>query len=152
MGDWLDLLAENPTLINATLNSTGPFRWFLSDALRDGKGLDRMVTELMMMRGDVGRGGSVGFALAGKMTRPLPPASSLPHFWASSCSARCDSLQHHAARRIRWRRCSRKTVTVPATSRVPARVLRKKGRESLIKVACPTSLLSGLCRRHWRGR
>src|SRR5690606_31394602 len=29
MADWLDLLAENPTLINASLNSTGPFRWFL---------------------------------------------------------------------------------------------------------------------------
>ncbi|MGE0610120.1 MAG: DUF1549 domain-containing protein, partial [Pirellulales bacterium] len=26
---WLDLLAENPTLLNQSLNSTGPFRWFL---------------------------------------------------------------------------------------------------------------------------
>ncbi len=28
---WMDLLAENPTLLNASLNSTGPFRWFLHD-------------------------------------------------------------------------------------------------------------------------
>src|SRR5690606_12211580 len=30
---WQDVLAENPTLINASLNTTGPFRWFLYEAL-----------------------------------------------------------------------------------------------------------------------
>ena len=40
MGYWLDVLAENPTLINASLNTTGPFRWFLYDALRDNKPLE----------------------------------------------------------------------------------------------------------------
>ena len=141
MGDWLDLLAENPTLINASLNSTGPFRWFLYDALRDDKALDRMVTELMMMRGDVGRGGSAGFALAGENDAPF---AAKGHIIASAFlgvelqCARChDSPYHSTTQRDLYSLAamlSRKTVTVPATSRVPAAFFEKKGRESLIKV------------------
>lgn len=141
MGDWLDLLAENPTLINASLNSTGPFRWFLLDALRDGKGLDRMVTELMMMRGDIGQGGSAGFALAGENDSPF---AAKGHIIASSFlgiemqCARChDSPYHTTLQRDLYSLAamlSRKPVTVPATSRVPAGFFEKKGRESLIKV------------------
>ena len=141
MADWLDLLAENPTLINASLNSTGPFRWFLFDALRDGKGLDRMVTELMMMRGDVGRGGSVGFALAGENDSPF---AAKGHIISSAFlgielqCARChDSPYHSTTQRDLYSLAamlSRKTVTVPAKSRVPAGFFEKKGRESLIKV------------------
>src|SRR5690606_11449582 len=44
MSHWLDALAENPSLISATLNSTGPFRWFLDEALQDGRAWDRVVT------------------------------------------------------------------------------------------------------------
>lgn len=141
MGDWLDLLAENPTLINASLNSTGPFRWFLLDALRDGRGLDRIVTELMMMRGDVGRGGSAGFGLAGENDAPF---AAKGHIIASAFlgiemqCARChDSPYHSTTQRDLYALAamlSRKTVTVPATSRVPAGFFEKKGRESLIKV------------------
>ena len=35
MGEWLDLLAENPSLLNQSLNSTGPFRWFIYESLVD---------------------------------------------------------------------------------------------------------------------
>src|SRR5690606_36009642 len=66
MSFWLDLLAENPSLLNASLNSTGPFRWFLYDSLRDNKPLDRMVTELLLLRGSAADGGSAGFGLAGE--------------------------------------------------------------------------------------
>ncbi len=141
MSDWLDLLAENPTLINASLNSTGPFRWFLLDALRDGKGLDRMVTELLMMRGDAGYGGSAGFALAAENDAPF---AAKGHIVASAFlgielqCARChDSPYHSTTQRDLYSLAamlSRKTVTVPATSRVPAGFFEKKGRESLIKV------------------
>lgn len=141
MSDWLDLLAENPTLINASLNSTGPFRWFLLDALRDGKGIDRMVTELLMMRGDVGQGGSAGFALAGENDAPF---AAKGHIIASAFlgielqCARChDSPYHSTTQRDLYAlsaMLSRKTVTVPVTSRVPAGFFEKKGRESLIKV------------------
>lgn len=141
MSDWLDLLAENPTLINASLNSTGPFRWFLLDALRDGKALDRMVTELMLMRGDIGQGGSAGFALAGENDSPF---AAKGHIVASALlgiemqCARChDSPYHSTTQRDLYSLAamfSRKTVTVPATSRVPTGFFEKKGRESLIKV------------------
>ncbi|MCB1224646.1 MAG: DUF1553 domain-containing protein [Verrucomicrobiales bacterium] len=141
MADWLDLLAENPTLINASLNSTGPFRWFLLDALRDGKALDRMVTELLMMRGDAGYGGSAGFAIAAENDSPF---AAKGHIIASAFlgielqCARChDSPYHSTTQRDLYSLAamlSRKTVTVPATSRVPAGFFERKGRESLIKV------------------
>jgi len=141
MADWLDVLAENPTLINASLNSTGPFRWFLFDALRDDKGLDRMVTELMMMRGDVGHGGSAGFALAGENDSPF---ATKGHIIAAAFlgielqCARChDSPYHSTTQRELYSLAAmlaRKTVTVPATSQVPAGFFEKKGRESLIRV------------------
>jgi cytochrome c553 len=141
MSDWLDLLAENPTLINSSLNSTGPFRGFLLDALRDGKGLDRMVTELMMMRGDVGQGGSAGFALAGENDSPFAAKGhiiALAFLGIELQCARChDSPFHSTKQRDLYALAamlSRKTVTVPATSWVPAGFFEKKGRESLIKV------------------
>jgi hypothetical protein len=43
---WQDVLAENPAILKATLNNTGPFRWFLRDALRDNWSMDRFATAL----------------------------------------------------------------------------------------------------------
>jgi hypothetical protein len=60
ISEWLDLLAENPTLLNQSQGSTGPFRFFLHDSLRDDKPIDRMVTELILMRGGQHEGGSAG--------------------------------------------------------------------------------------------
>ena len=71
MSFWLDLLAENPTLLNQSMGSTGPFRWFLHDSLRDNKPLDRMVTELILMRGGAAEGGSAGFAMASENDAPM---------------------------------------------------------------------------------
>ena len=36
----MDVLAENPNILNPTLNNTGPFRWWLYESLRDNKPLD----------------------------------------------------------------------------------------------------------------
>lgn len=141
MSDWLDLLAENPTLINPSLNSTGPFRWFLLDALRDDKPLDRMITELVMMRGDVGHGGSAGFGLAAENDSPF---AAKGHIVAGAFlgielqCARChDSPYHSTTQRDLYALAAmlrRQPVTVPETSRVPAGFFEKKGRESLIRV------------------
>ena len=141
MAEWLDLLAENPTLINASLNSTGPFRWFLLDAFRDGKAIDRLVTELLMMRGDAAYGGSAGFAQAAENDAPF---AAKGHIAASAFlgielqCARChDSPYHSTTQRDLYSLAamlSRQTVTVPETSRVPAGFFEKKGRESLIQV------------------
>jgi mono/diheme cytochrome c family protein len=141
MSEWLDALAENPTLINASLNSTGPFRWFLLDSLRDHKPLDRLVTELLMMRGDASHGGSAGFAQAGENDAPF---ATKGHIIASAFlgvelqCARChDSPYHSTKQRDLYSLAAmleRKTVTVPKTSRVPAAFFEKKARESLIRV------------------
>jgi len=142
MSLWLDLLAENPTLLNASLNSTGPFRWFLYDSLRDNKPLDRMVTELLLMRGGAAEGGSAGFALAGENDAPF---AAKGHIIASAFlgielqCARChDSPYHSTTQRDLYSLAalfSRKPVTVPTTSRVPDSFFeQQKARESLIHV------------------
>jgi mono/diheme cytochrome c family protein len=141
MSYWLDMLAENPTLLNASLNSTGPFRWFLYDSLRDNKPLDRMVTELILMRGSPHEGGSAGFALAAENDAPF---AAKGHIVASAFlgvelqCARChDSPYHSTTQRDLYSLAAmfqRKPVTVPATSRVPPAFFAKKQRESLIRV------------------
>lgn len=142
MSFWLDLLAENPSLLNASLNSTGPFRWFLYDSLRDNKPLDRMVTELLMMRGSAAVGGSAGFGLAGENDAPL---AAKGHIIASAFlgvelqCARChDSPYHSTTQHDLYSLAamlSRKPVKVPASSRVPSAFFeQKKSRESLIQV------------------
>lgn len=138
---WQDLLAENPTLINATSNSSGPFRWYLFDALRDDKPLDRMVTELMMMRGSSHEGGSAGFALAAQNDSPY---AAKGHVLASAFlglelqCARCHDSPYHSTKQKDLYSLAamleRKPVTVPKTSTVPAAFFEKKARESLIKV------------------
>ena len=141
ISEWLDLLAENPVLINQSLNSTGPFRFFLHDALLDRKPLDRLITELILMRGDVGRGGSAGFALAAENDAPFAEKG---HIVASAFlgielqCARChDSPYHSTTQQDLYSLAAmlaRKPVTVPSTSMVPAGFFEEKVRESLIQV------------------
>jgi len=142
MSFWLDLLAENPTLLNQSMGSTGPFRWFLHDSLRDNKSLDRMVTELLLMRGGAAEGGSAGFAMASENDAPT---AAKAHIVASAFlgielqCARChDSPYHSTTQKDLYSLAamlSRKSVTVPKTSRVPAAFFEnQKVRESLIQV------------------
>ncbi|HIF00614.1 MAG TPA: DUF1553 domain-containing protein [Fuerstia sp.] len=138
---WLDALAENPTLLNASLNSTGPFRFFLHDSLRDNKSLDRMVTELILMRGSKHGGGSAGFSMAAENDAPF---AAKGHILASTFlgvelqCARChDSPYHSTTQRDLYSLAAmlqRKPATVPKTSRVPAAFFEKQSRESLIRV------------------
>lgn len=138
---WQDLLAENPTLINATLNSTGPFRWFLYDALRDNKPVDRMVSELLLLRGTAAEGGSAGFGLAAQNDSPF---AAKGHVVGSAFlglemqCARChDSPYHSTSQRDLYSLAamfSRGNVSVPESSTVPAGFFEKMERSSLIKV------------------
>ena len=141
---WMDLLAENPTLLNASLNSTGPFRWFLHDAIRDDKPLDRMVTELIMMRGSTHDGGSAGFGLAGNNDAPMAEKG---HILASTFlgielqCARChDSPYHSTTQEDLFSLAAmlqRQPATPPKSSRVPDEFFEKQVRESLIRVTLP---------------
>ncbi|KAF0170507.1 MAG: hypothetical protein FD161_4599 [Limisphaerales bacterium] len=140
MGYWLDVLAENPALINASLNSTGPFRWFLHDALRDNQPLDRFVTELILLRGSPHTGGSAGFGLAGENDAPFATKGQViasAFLGIELQCARChDSPYHSTKQRDLYALAAmfeRKTVTVPKTSMVPAAFFEKQVREPLIK-------------------
>lgn len=143
---WLDVLAENPTLLNASLNSTGPFRWFVYESLRDNQPLDRMVTELILMRGGQHEGGSAGFAMAAENDAPF---AAKGHIVASAFlgielqCARChDSPYHSTTQRDLYSLAAmfeRKPVTVPATSRVPDAFFEKQQRDSLIRVTLKPS-------------
>lgn len=141
MSFWLDMLAENPVLINQAMNSTGPFRWFLFESLRDNKPLDRMMTELILMRGGQDEGGSAGFAQAGENDAPLAEKA---HILASALlgiemrCARChDSPYHSTTQRDLYSLAAmlgRKPATVPPSSRVPAAFFEQQQREPLIQV------------------
>jgi hypothetical protein len=70
-GYWQDVLAENPNLVNPTLNNSGPFRFFIHEAFLDRMPIDRFVTELVMMRGSQLYGGPAGFELATENDAPM---------------------------------------------------------------------------------
>ncbi len=142
---WQDVLAENPTIINASLNSTGPFRWFIYDSLIDNKPVDRWVTELIMMRGNAHEGGSAGFGLAGENDAPMATKAQIigsAFLGIEMQCARChDSPFHSTLQKDLYSLAAyleRKAVTVPKTSSVPVAFFEKKARESLIKVTLPT--------------
>ncbi len=141
MATWLDLLAENPSLINVTLNSTGPFRWFLYDSFRDGKAFDRLVTELILLRGSEGEGGSAGFGLAGENDAPMAAKGHVvgaAFLGIELQCARChDSPFHSTLQRDLYALAAmfaRKPVSVPPSSTVPAAFFEKRERPSIIKV------------------
>lgn len=139
---WQDLLAENPTLINQSVGSTGPFRWFLLDSLVDHKPLDRMVTELVMMRGSAATGGTAAFALAGETDSPMAAKGGIlaaTFLGIDLQCARChDSPYHSTLQKDLYSLAAmlaRSPVTVPETSRVPDEFFaQQQGRQSLIKV------------------
>jgi mono/diheme cytochrome c family protein len=139
---WMDVLAENPTLINPTLNSTGPFRWFILEALRDNKPFDRFVTELVMLRGHPHTGGSAGFGISGENDAPYATKSQIIASAFLSIElqcARCHDSPYHSTKQEDLfgiaAMFERKPVTVPKTSMVPAAFFEKKARESLIKAS-----------------
>jgi len=140
-GYWLDVLAENPTLINASLNTTGPFRWFVYDAFRDNKPMDQFVTELILLRGSAYEGGSAGFGIAANNDAPFAAKGQIlasAFLGLELQCARChDSPYHSTTQRDLYSLAAmleRKPVKVPGSSRVPAAFFEEQQRQSLIQV------------------
>jgi len=141
VGYWQDMLAENPALLNQSQGSTGPFRWFIYDSLRDNKPLDRMVTELILLRGGKYEGGSAGFGMAAENDAPF---AAKGHIVASAFlgielqCARChDSPYHSTTQRDLFSLAAmfqRKPAGAPKTSQVPAGFFQNREREPLIQV------------------
>jgi hypothetical protein len=142
---WQDILAENPNILKPSLNNTGPFRFFLHEALRDNKALDRMVTELILLRGSEREGGAAGFGMAADNDSPLAAKAHVlgnAFLGVEMQCARChDSPYHSTTQRDLYAiagMLNRSAMSVPKSSTVPAGFFEKnKGRESLIKVTLP---------------
>jgi hypothetical protein len=98
MGYWQDLLAENPGILKPTLNNTGPFRYFLREAIGDNLPMDRMVTQLVRMEGSVLGGSAAGFSMASQNDSPMAAKAHIiaKAFLASELKcARCHDAPKH---------------------------------------------------------
>ncbi len=120
---WQDVLAENPAILKATLNNTGPFRFFLHDALRDNWPMDRFVTALVSMEGSMRHGGAASFGVATQNDLPMAEKAQIlsSAFLAMEMKcARCHDAPNHRFDQADLFAISamldRKPVTVPGTS------------------------------------
>jgi hypothetical protein len=141
MGYWLDVLAENPNLINPTLNNTGPFRWWIYESLLDNKPLDLFVTELLRLEGSERFGGPAGFGIASQNDVPLAAKGiivSSAFLGVEMKCARCHDAPTHTSKQKELFQLAAmlqtKPLKVPTTSSVPLDHLRLGGREPLIEV------------------
>jgi mono/diheme cytochrome c family protein len=141
MGYWLDVLAENPNILNPTLNNTGPFRWWLYESLLDNKPLDLFVTELVRMRGSSRFGGPAGFGVASQNDVPMAAKGtvvSAAFLGIEMKCARCHDAPAHASTQLQLFQLAAmletKPLKVPATSSVPLDKIHDGGRTPLIQV------------------
>jgi hypothetical protein len=141
MGYWLDVLAENPNLINPTLNNTGPFRGWLYEALVDNKPLDLLVTELVRLEGSERFGGPAGFGVASQNDVPMAAKGvilSSAFLGVEMKCARCHDAPTHVSKQKELFELAAllqtKPIKLPATSSVVMDQLRVGGREPMIEV------------------
>lgn len=141
MGYWQDVLAENPNILNPTLNNTGPFRWYLHEALADDRPMDLVVTELLRMQGSERFGGPAGFGTASSNDVPMAAKGTIistAFLGVEMKCARChDAPAHVSSQQDLFELAAMletKAVGVPATSSVPMDKLHEGGRKPLIQV------------------
>jgi mono/diheme cytochrome c family protein len=141
MGYWQDVLAENPNILNPTLNNTGPFRWWLYEALLDNKPADMFVTELLRMRGSERFGGPAGFGVASQNDVPMAMKGTVvaaAFLGVEMKCARChDAPAHRSTQKELFQLAAMlgtKPLKVPATSSVPLDKVHEGGRKPLISV------------------
>lgn len=141
VGYWQDVLAENPNILNPTLNNTGPFRWWIHEALLDNKPLDVFAAELVGMRGSLHLGGPAGFAMASQNDVPHAEKGIIvaaAFLGVTMKCARChDAPGHRSTQKDLFSLAAllaEKSIQVPTTSSVPKDRLHGQGREPLIKV------------------
>lgn len=141
MGYWQDVLAENPNLLSGSLNNTGPFRFWLHEALVDDKPLDVITTELIRMEGDSNNGGPAGFAVAGQNDSPFAEKGIIlagAFLGIEMKCARChDSPSHESKQEDLFKLAAmlnKGALEVPKTSSVAVDKLSVGGRKPLIQV------------------
>ena len=141
MGYWQDVLAENPNILNPTLNNTGPFRWWIYESLLDNKPMDLFVTELLRMKGSERFGGPAGFGVASQNDVPMAAKGTIvstAFLGVEMKCARChDSPANISTQQDLFELAAMlgtKPLEVPATSSVPLDKLTAGGRKPLIQV------------------
>lgn len=141
MSYWLDVLAENPNIINPTLNNTGPFRWWLYESLLDNKPADLFVTELIRMEGSERFGGPAGFGTASQNDLPMAAKGiivSSAFLGVEMKCARCHDAPAHVSQQQDLLQLAallkQDTIQLPKSSSVPPGRLHQTGRKPLIEV------------------
>lgn len=141
MGYWQDLLAENPNIINPTLNNTGPFRWWIYESLVDNKPADLFVTELLRMEGSERFGGPAGFGTASQNDVPMAAKGiivSSAFLGVQMKCARCHDAPSNISKQEDLFQLAamlkQETIKVPTTSTVPLDRLHQTGRKPLIQI------------------
>lgn len=141
MGYWQDVLAENPNILNPTLNNTGPFRWWLYESLKDNKPMDFFVNELLRMRGSERLGGPAGFGTASQNDVPMAAKGTIvstAFLGVEMKCARChDSPTGKSLQQDLFELAAMlgtKEIEVPKTSSVPMDKIHAGGRKPLIQV------------------
>ena len=141
MGYWQDVLAENPNMLNPTLNNTGPFRWWIYESLKDNKPMDLFVTELLRMRGSERLGGPAGFGTASQNDVPMAAKGTIvstAFLGVEMKCARChDSPTGKSLQQDLFELAAMlgtKEIAVPKTSSVPMDKIHAGGRKPLIQV------------------
>ena len=141
VGYWQDALAENPNILNPTLNNTGPFRWWIYESLLDDTPMDVFATELLRMRGSERFGGPAGFGVASQNDVPMAAKGTIvttAFLGVETKCARChDSPAHESTQQDLFELAAMmamKPLDVPVTSSVPMDKLHAGGRKPLIQV------------------
>lgn len=124
---WMDVLAENPALTKPTLNNTGPFRWYIHDAMTDNWGMDRFVTHLVTMGGSQTLGGPAGFGMASQNDVPMAAKAHVlgtAFLGVEMKCARCHDAPSHPFQQSDLfsmaAMLNQKPLKVPASSSIPA--------------------------------
>ena len=141
VGYWQDVLAENPNILNPTLNNTGPYRWWIYEAFLDNRPMDVFATELVRMRGSHSLGGPAGFAMASENDVPMAEKGAIVASAFLAVQMRCarchDAPAHKSMQKELFSLAAMlktEAITVPKTSSVPKDKLHAGGRKSLIQV------------------
>jgi hypothetical protein len=144
VGYWQDVLAENPNLVNPSLNNTGPFRFWIHESFLDDKPIDRFATEAVLMEGSTYGGGPGGFALATENDVPFAAKAHVLSraFLAMEMNcARChDAPNHRFIQKDLFNLAAmlaRRPQKVPLTSSIPG------GAERLARLAVQVTLEPG---------
>ena len=138
---WQDLLAENPNILNPTLNNTGPFRWWIYESMLDDVPVDRMVTQLILQRGGEREGGPAGFSVASQNDSPFAAKGAIISSAFLGVDLKCARCHDSPTGEFKQEQLfqlgamiAAEALDVPTTSSVDPAKLHAGGRTPLIAV------------------